>query len=270
MSSEKLKIAVAQMTSVDKLSVNLAKVLDLFSEGVGLDASLVIFPENTLFFRIRSGSKLESFDEKGAEFESLRTAVDKTSSALMLTTALKSPSGKYANSTLLFSPGEEPRVVYSKVHLFDVDVVGAPPVRESDYFESGEGPVLLDFRGWKIGLSICYDIRFSELYLNYGQVADLILVPSAFLVPTGEAHWHTLLRARAIEAQAYVAAPAQVGEHISGDQVRRTYGHSLVVDPWGRVLADLDMKQGLQVVELNKDAISKVRQQIPMKSHRRL
>lgn len=269
MSSENLKIALAQMTSVDQLAANLARVLELFARGVSQGAELVLFPENTLFFRIRSGSKLEAFNWDGPEMKSLQVAVDHSSAALMLTTALPGPGGKYSNSTILFSPREVPRVVYSKIHLFDVDVTGAPPVRESDHFTSGERSALLDFRGWKIGLSICYDLRFSELYSRYAQVADLILVPSAFLVPTGEAHWHTLLRARAIETQAYVAASAQAGEHISGDQVRRTYGHSLVVDPWGRVLADLETTGEIQTVELSRAAISKVRQQIPMKAHRR-
>jgi predicted amidohydrolase len=266
MSSEKLNIAVAQMTSVDDLSANSEKVLGLFRRAAGAD--LAIFPENTLFFRIRSGSSLES--RSLDEMAPLRAEADKSGTALMLTTAMRTNGNKFRNSTLLFEPGRAPRVVYSKVHLFDVDVTGAPPVRESDYFENGEGPQLLDFRGWKIGLSICYDLRFSELYLNYGQAADLILVPSAFLVPTGEAHWHTLLRARAIEAQAYVAAPAQSGEHKSGDQIRRTFGHSLVVDPWGRVLADLETKEDIKTVELSREAIEKVRRQIPMKGHRRL
>ncbi len=142
---------------------------------------LVVFPENSLFFRIRSGSIVESLSSP--EMDQIQNALG--SAGLMLTTAMKTASGKLRNSTLLFEKGKEPRVVYSKVHLFDVDVAGAPPVRESDYFENGEGPALLDFRGWKLGLSICYDVRFAELYLHYAQKADVILVPSAFLVPTG-------------------------------------------------------------------------------------
>lgn len=266
MSAEKLKIAVAQMTSVDNLEINLSQVLEMY--GRAGDADLIVFPENTLFFRIRSGSKLECFSLQ--DLGLIREAVDRAGAALMLTTAMSGANGKFRNSTILFEPRQAPRVVYSKVHLFDVDVTGAPPVRESEHFENGVGPSLIDFRGWKIGLSICYDVRFAELFLNYAQKADLILVPSAFLVPTGEAHWHTLLRARAIEAQAYLAAPAQVGEHRSGEQVRRTYGHSLVVDPWGRVLADLGEVKDLVKVELLKQALAKVRQQIPMEGHRRL
>jgi len=270
MNPQKLKIAVAQMTSTDQLDENLKKVAALFAEGSSLGADLVIFPENTLFFRVRSGSKVQGLEWGGPELARLQSLVEKSATALMLTTPLSDGAGKLKNSTLLFEAGRAPQLLYSKIHLFDVDVEGAPAVRESEVFAHGESPRVLDFRGWKIGLSICYDLRFAELYLNYAQAVDLILVPSAFLVPTGEAHWHTLLRARAIEAQAYVAAPAQVGEHVSGDQIRCTYGHSLVVDPWGRVLADLKTGLGVATLELSREAIEKARRQIPMKSHRRL
>ena len=265
---QNLKIGVAQMTSRDDFAQNLSTVTRLYESACEQGAGLVLFPENTLFFRIRSGSAIQGF-----EWEQLKTlghAVDKSGAALLLSTPVKTADGKFTNSTVFIEPGLAPRIVYSKVHLFDVDVQGAPPVRESDYFLNGEGPRVLEYCGWKIGLSICYDLRFAELYLAYAQKVDLILVPSAFLVPTGEAHWHTLLRARAIEAQAYVAAPAQSGEHKSGDQVRKTYGHSLVVDPWGRVMADLNGGEGVTVVELSPEAITKVRKQIPMNAHRRL
>jgi predicted amidohydrolase len=247
-------------------------VKDLYLRAVSQKTELVVFPENTLYFRIQSGSKLKSAELDGPEFTELKKLVDGSGTSLMLTTPLKS-GDKCSNSTVLLNPHEDPSVVYSKIHLFDVDVEGAPPVRESDHFVNGSGPALIDFRGWKLGLSICYDLRFPELYLNYAQKADLILVPSAFLVPTGEAHWHVLLRARAIESQCYVAAPAQWGEHISdldAGQVRKTYGHSLIVDPWGRVLEEMATGLDIRTVELSRTVIEKVRRQIPMKAHRRL
>lgn len=268
MKSEKLKLAVAQMTSTDRLDENFEKLVQLYLRAVKEGVDLIVFPENTLFFRIRSGSKLEAPSDK--ILNQIDELVQSNKTSLMLTTPLAEKSGKFRNSTLLFRPQQSHQVVYSKIHLFDVDVVGAPSVRESDYFERGDAPILLDVNGWKLGLSICYDLRFAELYLNYAQKADLILIPSAFLVPTGEAHWLTLVRARAIEAQAYVAAPAQSGEHKSGDQLRQTYGHSLVVDPWGRVMAELPHEEGLAIVELSKETILKVRRQIPMQGHRRL
>lgn len=270
MNSEKLKIAVTQMTSLDVSAANVLAVESLFVQAAKAKADLVVFPENTLFFRIRAGSKIPAMTLQSPEIQRLQSVVDAHSSELMLTTPLAAVGGKSSNSTIQFRKGQSPKVIYTKVHLFDVDVEGAPAVRESEAFVNGPGPAMVDVRGWKVGLSICYDLRFSELYLNYSQKADVVLVPSAFLVPTGEAHWHTLLRARAIEGQYYVVAPAQKGEHVSGDQIRRTYGHALAVDPWGKVLGDLDSSPEMKIVELSREAIVKVRRQIPMEGHRRL
>ena len=161
----------------------------------------------------------------------------------------------------------------TKPYLFDVDVVGAPQARESAAFSYGAKAQVITLNGWKIGLSICYDLRFSELYSKYAQKnVDVILVPSAFLVPTGKAHWHSLLRARAIESQAFIVAAAQSGDHQNANaQHRYTYGHSLVVDPWGVVLKDLETPGAdLAVVELDSAQLKKVREQIPMAKHRRL
>ena len=271
-SSHNLKLALVQMTSVDIPLRNLEFVKAAFSRALEQGADLCVFPENTIFFRIQAGSKILGLD--GPMITELEKVVNSggrsKGTTLMLTTAVEDSPGKFRNSTWLFEPGASGREVYTKIHLFDVDVDGAPSVRESEYFVNGAGPRMISFRGWNLGLSICYDIRFSELYLNYAQKADVILVPSAFLVPTGEAHWHTLLRARAIEAQCYVAAPAQTGAHVAGGQTRRTYGHSLVVSPWGKIIADLDGGPDVVTVELVRDEIQKVRKQIPMARHRRL
>lgn len=271
-SPDNLRLALVQMTSSDVPLRNLELVQAAFSRAREQDADLCVFPENTIFFRIQAGSKILGLDAPMiSELEKLVNSSGRSKgTALMLTTAVEDSPGKFRNSTWLFEPGTAGREVYAKIHLFDVDVVGAPSVRESEYFVNGEGPRMISFRGWNLGLSICYDVRFAELYLNYAQKADLILVPSAFLVPTGEAHWHALLRARAIEAQCYVAAPAQTGAHVAGGQTRRTYGHSLVVSPWGKVIADLDGGPDVVTVELVRDEIQKVRKQIPMARHRRL
>jgi predicted amidohydrolase len=258
------------MTSTDRLAANMDFVVEAYQKAARDKAQLVVFPENSLFFRIQSGSSLQGPAWNGPELKRLSALVDEHKSAMMLTTALKGPSGKFNNSTLLFEAGRELRVVYSKIHLFDVDVPGAPPVRESDHFSAGENPAIVEIDGWKFGLTICYDLRFPELFLRYAQQVDCILVPSAFLVPTGEAHWHVLMRARAIESQCFVAAPAQAGEHISSGQKRQTYGHSLVIDPWGRILTELTGGTEVKTVELQKDQIASVRRQIPMAAHRRL
>lgn len=270
-SESSLRLGVAQMTANEDVSGNIDTVETLFRRSDKDGADLTVFPENSLFFRIRRGSPLSGLDLNGPEIARIEKFVNAGRSALMFTTAVAGAENKFRNSTLFFAPGQVPQVLYSKIHLFDVDVPGAPPVRESEVFSPGDQPEIFDFNGWRIGLSICYDLRFAELYLNYAQKVDLILVPSAFLVPTGKAHWHTLLRARAIESQCYVAAPAQSGEHRSPDgQTRLTYGHSLVVDPWGEVLSDTEYSPEVRVVELSKAPIEKVRRQIPMAGHRRL
>lgn len=268
-----LNLGVVQLTSTDVMAANLAAVLQSLRTAVGAGAKLIVFPENTLFFRLVAGSGLQAPAWDGAELKQLKAACDEAGVACLITTPMqaKGDSSKFENATVLFEPGTEPRAVYKKIHLFDVDVPGAPPVRESEHFVPGQLPAIIEVSGWKIGLSVCYDLRFAELYSRYAQSVDLIVVPSAFLVPTGQAHWHVLLRARAIENQCYVAAPAQAGEHIGAGQNRRhTYGHSLVVDPWGRV--DLELAGGpeVQVVSLKRAKIQEVRRQIPMQSHRRL
>jgi predicted amidohydrolase len=267
---EDFRLAVVQMTSLDNIERNLAAAVALYEQGAKAGAQLVVFPENTLFFRIQSGSKLQAPVWTGPEIQRLTDIVNKNQAALMLTTATIAPGGKFRNSTILFRPGENPEIVYSKIHLFDVDVPGAPPVRESDHFEGGRDTRIITIAGWKFGLSICYDLRFAELYLRYAGQVDAILIPSAFLVPTGEAHWETLVRARAIENQCYVAAPAQAGEHRSGQQARFTYGHTMVADPWGRVLCELLDSPEIKLVRLQAAEITKVREQIPMSTHRRL
>lgn len=268
--ADRFRLAVAQITSGDNIMFNLQQIEKLYVHAAAERADLVVFPENSLYFRIRTGDSTVGLKWGGPEMAGVQELVDRNSVAMMLTTALETVSGKLSNTTLLFQPRRMAKKIYSKVHLFDVDVIGSPPVRESDAFAPGQAPQVVEIKGWKFGLSICYDLRFAELYLHYAQKVDVILVPSAFLVPTGEAHWHVLLRARAIENQCFVAAPAQSGEHHSGTQVRKTYGHSLVVDPWGKIITELKESPEIRVVELNKEAIGKVRSQIPMSAHRRL
>ncbi len=271
MTSEKLRLGVVEMTSTEIISVNYKAVRELYAQAVKGGAEIVVFPENTLFMSLEPGSGILAPSWEGPELKGLVDLVGTGGASLMLTTPLSEPTGKFKNSTILFEPGKPARVVYSKVHLFDVDVKGEAAVRESDHFQSGTGPALVKINGWKFGLSICYDVRFSELYSAYSQKADVILVPSAFLTATGEAHWHVLLRARAIESQAFVAAPAQSGEHISASgSKRRTFGHSLVIDPWGRIMHDATATPGVAVLELERAAIDTVRKQIPMAGHRRL
>ncbi len=174
---------------------------------------------------------------------------------------------------MLISPFAEPRIVYKKIHLFDITLEGQKPIRESDVFTNGEMSTVFEIDGIKFGSSICYDIRFAELYNLYAkQEVDVILIPAAFLVKTGKAHWDVLLRARAIENQSYVLAPAQTGKHqsTSSEQSRETYGHTTAVGPWGDVIECLSDGMDILFVNIDPENCRAVRRQIPMNSHRRL
>ena len=159
------------------------------------------------------------------------------------------------------------RARYDKMHLFDVDLPTGESWRESASYGGGEGPVVVDTPAGKLGLSICYDVRFPDLYRALtGAGATILSVPAAFTVPTGEAHWHILLRARAIEAGVFLVAAAQAGHHEDG---RETYGHSLVVDPWGKVLLDMGSEPGLGFADIDPAQVDEVRSRLPAIRHRR-
>jgi nitrilase len=172
---------------------------------------------------------------------------------------------KVRNSCLVYDAAGHQVARYDKIHLFGFDS-GRERYVEANTIEPGAEPVALDSPFGRIGLSICYDLRFPELYRALGTV-DVLTAPSAFTVPTGQAHWEVLLRARAIENQAYVLAPAQGGTHASG---RRTYGHTLIVDPWGEVLARLPEGPGVAVAAIDLDRLAAIRASLPALEHRRL
>jgi len=178
------------------------------------------------------------------------------------------PDGKLVNRGFVIDAQGVVRARYDKIHLFDVDLPTGESWRESASYRGGERAVLVDTPLGPLGLSICYDLRFAGLYAALSDCgATAFSIPAAFTVPTGEAHWHVLLRARAIEAGAFVIAAAQVGRHEDG---RSTYGHSLVVDPWGRVLLDMGGEApGLGFAELDPDVVGEVRRRLPAIGHRR-
>lgn len=175
---------------------------------------------------------------------------------------------KVANRGFVIDREGEIRATYDKIHLFDVDLPTGESWRESNVYSAGKGVVLVNGTPvGKLGLTICYDLRFPGLFARLAEAdADLIAVPAAFTVPTGKAHWHVLLRARAIEAGLFVVAAAQVGHHEDG---RNTFGHSLVVDPWGEILLDLGEEKGVGFADIDLKRISDVRSRIPALTHRR-
>jgi deaminated glutathione amidase len=182
--------------------------------------------------------------------------------------AVLADNNKVANRGFVIDREGNIRARYDKLHLFDVDLPTGESWRESNVYSPGDGVVLVNGTPvGKLGLTICYDLRFPGLFARLAESdADLIAVPAAFTVPTGKAHWHILLRARAIEAGLFVVAAAQVGHHEDG---RTTFGHSLVIDPWGEVLLDMGERQGLGFADIDLARISDVRSRIPALSHRR-
>lgn len=170
--------------------------------------------------------------------------------------------GRFANRSVLFGPDGAIVATYDKIHLFDATIAGLNAYRESATYAGGELAVTAPLGDFTLGFSICYDMRFPKLYnalANSG--ANLIAVPAAFTVPTGQAHWHVLLRARAIETGSYVIAAAQGGQHANG---RATYGHSIIIDPWGRIVAELDHDEpGVLLAEISADHVVDARQRIP-------
>ncbi len=174
---------------------------------------------------------------------------------------------KWRNRAFVIAPNGNIAARYDKIHLFDVDLASGESWRESSVYAGGERAVAVQLPGAVLGLSICYDIRFPAVYAALSRAgADIVAVPAAFTVPTGEAHWHVLLRARAIESACFVVAAAQTGTHGDG---RSTYGHSLVVDPWGDVLLDMGDAPGLAFVDLPLERIAEVRGRVPVIANRR-
>ena len=272
-----MKISIVQMCSSNTLAYNERQLFSQL-EKVPQGVELVFTPENVLYLAVpahpsETGRPACVFDFKESVFDRLKQYCAGRKCEIVLgSVPMEDNTGVY-NATCVVD-AHNINVVYKKIHLFDVDVGGEISLRESASYQHGAEPCVIDIKSWRLGLSICYDVRFAELYSHYArQQVDIICVPAAFLVRTGRAHWHTLLRARAIESQAFVIAAAQCGVHQSqtSSHTRKSFGHSLIISPWGEVLAEAgpDTLEVLSL-ELDKHDLRKVRQQIPMHEHRRL
>ncbi len=268
-----LLVAAAQMTSVDSWEKNLESISRLAKEACREeDTDIVFFPENSLYMRLDPNDEFPGFNLEHQSFADLKSLANQLGCAIVLGSVLTRAKLKPFNSTVVIEPDQSPRLLYNKIHLFDVQVDADHKIQESKNCQHGSEPAIWEYEGWKFGLSICYDLRFSELYSQYARSkVDVICVPSAFTVPTGRAHWEILLRARAIESQVYLVAPAQWGGHVGKSGVQReTYGHSLLIGPWGEKLGELGEGEGVIRSTLLREKITRVRQQIPMEQHRRL
>jgi deaminated glutathione amidase len=266
--SDRIRVACVQMTSrADKLE-NLDKAEALVARAAGTGADVVVLPEK--WNAIGGADDLHAAAETLEDGESVEAMARwARSHGVTLVggsiTERREGREKLSNTSIVFDPDGEITALYRKIHLFDVDV-GGHSYRESEAEEPGEEPVVAD-AVWQIGLSVCYDVRFPELYRILALEGALLLtVPAHFTLYTGRDHWHVLLRARAIENQAYVAAAAQVGETRPG---RPSYGRSLIVDPWGIVLAEAPDEETVIAADLERERLERIRRDLPSLAHRR-
>jgi nitrilase len=267
-----MKIAAIQTVSATRVAVNLDAAHQLLAHAAAAGAELAVLPEYFCLMGQRDSDKLAVREAAGdGPVQAFLAAAARELGLWIVggTLPLQADSEAHVrNASLAFSPQGECVARYDKIHLFCYDN-GREQYDESRVIEAGRAPVSFtlpsrDGHAWRVGLSVCYDLRFPELYR--ALAADLLLVPSAFTYTTGQAHWELLLRARAVENLAYVAAPAQGGRHENG---RRTWGHSMVVDPWGAVLAvRADEGPGVVLAELDAQRVAQVRQQLPALDHR--
>ncbi len=271
-----MKAALLQLTSSDDPAANLVMVQSLMRQACDAGAGFVLTPEVTNCVST-SRAHQSAVLTRQAEDETLeglrKEAADLGLWLLIGSLALKTddPDGRFANRSFLIAPDGEIRAWYDKIHMFDVQVTEAETYRESSGFRPGERTVLADTGFARIGMTVCYDVRFPHLYRSLAQAgAQILTVPAAFSPVTGAAHWEPLLRARAIETGCYVLAPAQTGLHPSTTGgARRTYGHSMAVSPWGEVLADAGTEPGIAYVDLDMDAVAQARARVPSLTHDR-
>ncbi len=266
-----MRVAALQMTSGPDVSANLEQARGLLEEAAALGASLAALPENFSFMGLKDADKRAVAEGDGAG--PAQDFLGATARRLRLwivggTVPLRAGAdGRVAAASLVYDSDGRRVARYDKIHLFDVDIPGrAESYRESAHVAPGVGPALIDTPAGRLGLSVCYDVRFPELYRYLSAAgAQLLVIPSAFTSPTGQAHWEPLLRARAIENLCYVLAPAQSGFHPSG---RETYGDSMIVDYWGRVLQRVPRGRGCAIAEVDLARQAGVRESFPALLHR--
>ena len=266
---DRIRVACVQLTSRADKAENLEKTERLVAQAAASGADVVLLPEKwNAIGGVETLHEAAETIEGGESVEAMRGWAAQHGITLVGGSITERREGreKLSNTSLVFDPDGELVALYRKIHLFDVDV-GGHRYRESDAEEPGEEPVVARLEGWPIGLTVCYDLRFPELYRILAlEGAELVTVPAHFTLYTGKDHWHVLLRARAIENQNYVAAAAQIGETIPG---KPSYGRSLIVDPWGIVLAQAPDEETVISAELDRARLEEVRRTLPSLKNRR-
>ena len=266
-----MKVSLIQMNSQDDKAANLAQAERLVTAAVEDDRpDFVILPE--LFTYMGSdveGARAAAETFPGGEaYQLMRGLAARHGVTLHAGSMLEHDGGKCYNTTVVFDREGRERARYRKIHLFDIVTPGGESYRESDVIDRGADVVSYDEGGTRIGCTICYDIRFAELYRALADAGALVItIPSAFTMETGKDHWEVLCRARAIETQTYVLAPNQVGKHPEGNEMRACFGHSMVVDPWGQVLARAQDTPGFVSARLDFPYLASLRQGLPVHHH---
>lgn len=275
--SEVFKAACAQTTSGPDVQANIDHAADLVRRARDAGADFIGLPEvvNVMDLNKKALAAKTTFEADDITLAAMRDLARETGAWILIGSLVVKHEGaaddagrpKFANRSILIDDGGEVRARYDKIHMFDVDLDGGESYRESKAYEPGGHSTLADTPWAKLGMTICYDLRFPHLYRGLAQAcAGAFAIPAAFTRPTGRAHWHVLMRARAIENAAFVIAPAQCGEHGGG---RETYGHSLIVDPWGEVLADGGEEPGIVIAEIDMAKVDEARAKVPSLRHDR-
>ncbi len=265
-----LKAACVQMTAERDVAPNIAMATDFIRAAAAKGAELILTPENTTILEPDKAASLAKTPAE-AEHPGLSAFADLARDLKVWLVIGSMPvrvePTRIANRCYVFDPKGAIAAIYDKIHMFDVDLPTGESHRESAQVRPGRDGVVVGTPWGGLGLTICYDLRFAYLHRALAQAGAIMLsAPAAFTVPTGEAHWHVLLRARAIETGCYVLAPDMTGIHAEG---RATYGHSLIIDPWGRVLADAGKEPGIILADIDPEAVAKARRAIPALTHDR-
>ncbi len=260
-----MRVAVLQMNSGTEAGPNLDQLERLAEDAAGQGASYLLSPEvSVVFAENRDGLRAVAgpWENNSAVARAGAIARRLGASLHLGSLAVAMADGRFANRSVLFRPDGSIASTYDKIHLFDATLPGLKQYRESETYAGGDTAVVTDAPGFRLGMTICYDVRFPALHRTLAEAgAQVISVPAAFTVPTGEAHWEVLLRARAIETGCWVIAAAQAGQHQNG---RATWGHSMIIDPWGKVVAQLGGEgPGIAVADIDLAAVDAARGRVP-------
>ena len=267
---DQLRVGVIQMNSGSDKAANLDTAERLIDEAAARGARLVALPEYVSFLGPKEAHPQQAEAIPGPTTERFAAKARQHGIYLLGGSILERTEdpARFANTSVLFGPAGETLASYRKIHLYDVEIAGSVSANESATILPGDRPVTAEVAGHTVGVSICYDLRFPELYrLLALDGAEILFVPAAFTLYTGKDHWHLLLRARAVENQCFVLAPAQIGPREPNNA--RCYGHALVVDPWGTVLADAPDREAVVVADLDFRDLRRVRAELPSLANRR-